>query len=244
MEKAYSVMADYYEYLTYDCDAERWSQYVCNRIKSLVKSGGGIDLGCGTGIITRALHGKGYQVVGIDLNGEMLSNANSFNDGILYLQKDLRKVTEFSDLSFITAVNDVFNYIKPTELQKVLLNFNKMLKIGGALLIDFSSEYKLTKVLGNEPCFFDDEEVSYIWLNKLKGDKLTMEITYFLLDKESGLYSRREEKHIQYVHKTCDIEKAFLSAGFEIIKKEGHLGKKLTDDSHRINFLVKKVKEK
>ena len=63
----------------------------------------------------------------------------------------------------------------------------------------------------------------------------------FLLDKESGLYSRREEKHIQYVHKTCDIEKAFLSAGFEIIKKEGHLGKKLTDDSHRINFLVKKV---
>ena len=142
----------------------------------------------------------------------MLSNAYSYNDGILYLQKDLRKVTEFSNLSFITAVNDVFNYIKPEELEKVLLNFNKMLKLGGAVLIDFSTEYKLTKVLGNEPCFFDDEKVSYIWLNKLKGDKLTMEITYFLLDKKSGLYEKREEKHIQYVHKTCDIEKALIKA--------------------------------
>ena len=244
MEKAYSVMADYYEYLTYDCDTERWSQYICKRIKRYSKNPYGIDLGCGTGIITRALKNAGFFVTGIDNNKEMLSKASLESDGILYIQKDLRRVKEFKSLGFITAVNDVFNYIKQEELVKVFENFNKMLCMGGVVLIDFSSEYKLREVLGDEPCFFDDEEVSYIWLNKMKGDKIEMDISYFLLDKESGLYEKREEKHLQYIHKTEDIINAFKSAGFEIIKTEGHIGKKLTATSHRINFLAKKVKEK
>ena len=50
-----------------------------------------------------------------------------------------------------------------------------------------------------------------------------------------------DEDYCEYIHTEQDIELALKNAGFTILEKRGHLGKKLTPISERINYIVKKI---
>ena len=78
--KAYSAIAGNYEYLQKDYDYNLWSQYVIEKL-SAVPNKTGVDVGAGTGLITRALSKAGFTVTGTDVSYEMLNYATSVTDG-------------------------------------------------------------------------------------------------------------------------------------------------------------------
>ena len=49
---AYSSLAAWFEYLNDDCDYEKWSQYLLEKLKGFSLSVG-VDIGCGGGWFTR-----------------------------------------------------------------------------------------------------------------------------------------------------------------------------------------------
>ena len=85
---AYTGFAKVYDLFMDDIPYEKWCDYVTGLLKEHgVEKGLVLDLGCGTGKLTRMLAGRGYDMIGVDCSGEMLELAAQQNeDGrILYL---------------------------------------------------------------------------------------------------------------------------------------------------------------
>ena len=77
---AYASLAEWFEYLNADCDYEKWSQYLYERLCGLGIAGGrGLDIGCGSGAFTRRLARKGFSMTGYDISAEMLAKAEALS---------------------------------------------------------------------------------------------------------------------------------------------------------------------
>ena len=77
MTDAYTVLAGCYDRLTADVDYERWADYVerhFRRSKRPVRAV--VELGCGTGSLTRLLAERGYAMTAVDLSPDMLAVAD------------------------------------------------------------------------------------------------------------------------------------------------------------------------
>ena len=237
--KAYSAIADNYEYLQKDYDYDLWSQYVIKKL-SLSPNKTGVDVGAGTGLITRALHRAGFIVTGTDVSYEMLNYATSVSDGeIPFIYQKAENFSGFSGLGFVTAVNDVVNYLSQKNAVKFFKKVYSSLSDEGVFIFDVSSEYKLKNVIGNNTFTCEDDAVSYIWNNYLSGDKIYMELTVFTLDKD-GKYIRQDESHVQYIHTKDFLTSTLKEIGFSV-KVEGEYGKRISAKTNRFTFICKKI---
>jgi len=241
-KKAYSVLAKYYEYLTI-CDYEKWSQYLYNQMTENKAGKCGIDVGCGSGYFTRSLKNYGYDVTGADISDEMLSvarqTASSCGMNILFTNQDARYLKTLKVVDFVTAINDLVNYLDATGVDKAFKNINKCLKKGGLFLFDISSEYKLKNIIGNNLFAEDDDKLSYIWFNHLEENCVIMDLSIFIKDGET--YIKREENHIEYIHTQNFIEQMLIKNGFRLIKAESFLGGDIKEDTERIFFVCQKI---
>ena len=95
-----------------------------------------VDLGCGTGVLTDALHKAGYRVLGIDASEEMLGRAKSAYLHIPFLCADATAFTleEKADVIFSNAV---FHWIDKEKQDKLLSCIGENLKPGGMLVCEF-----------------------------------------------------------------------------------------------------------
>ena len=240
--EAYSALARYYEYLMDNCDYEKWSQYVCGEVLKYAPIKNGADCACGSGYFTRALKKAGCSVFGSDVSEEMLTAAKnvSLAEGlnIEYRLQDMTKFKSFTDLGFITVINDGINYLSPSGFIKAVKAFRSALMRGGFLLFDISSEYKLKNVIGNNMFGEDLDDLTYLWFNTLYEDRVKMELTVFARDGE--IYKREDETHVQYVRSVESVRSTLTDNGFEIIEICGKNGEKLTETSERINFLARR----
>ena len=237
---AYNALAKFYEHLQQSENYDKWAKFI---VKSLSKTPNnvGVDVGAGTGLITRALAENGFVVTGTDVSFDMLNEAVNLSDGqIPYIRQSAENFSGFTDLGFVTAVNDVVNYLSPKKVEAFFTKVFNALSSGGVFLFDVSSVYKLKNLLGNETFCMDTDEVSYMWFNTLKKDRVIMDITVFQ-PTDDGLYERFDEKHVKYLHETDFIKVLLFKIGFKSVVVKGHLGSKLTDDSLRIVFLAKKL---
>ena len=75
---AYHELAKSYDRLTNDVDYEATVEFYMQILeREGVKSRTCVDLACGTGSVTEILARKGYEVTGVDMSEEMLTQAMS-----------------------------------------------------------------------------------------------------------------------------------------------------------------------
>ena len=236
MSGAYTSLAEWFEYLNQDCDYEKWSQYLHERLRQAgIARGRGLDIGCGSGGFTRRLHAFGYDMTGFDVSEEMLSRAEMLGGGPQYVLADVRRLKINGRADFAVAVNDCFNYIPPADILKAFRRVAGALRKGGVFLFDVSSEYKLREIVGNNTFCEDREEVAYLWFNRLFADRVEMDITLFAKRKD-GAFERSDEHHVQYIHGEGALRAALAGAGFSCLKTEGALGS--AEDKTRVNFIA------
>ena len=240
--KAYSVLPKYYEYLMADCDYEQWSQYLSCGILRYAPGKSGADVGCGSGVFTRALKRRGFDVYGTDVSPQMLCEAERKNGEtgmqIRYVLQDAVQFRPLKKLDFVTAVTDCFNYLPPERLKTAFRRIRAGLKKGGLLYFDVSSEKKLRNTLADHVFCEDGEDVSYIWFNTLQGDSVKMELTFFTR-QEDGTYLRTEEEHVQYIYSEQALCDMLAAAGFRVLLVEGFLGKENKEDSERLHVFAR-----
>lgn len=236
MANSYSALGRWFEYLNDDCGYEQWSQYLIKTLEKLGAGRRGVDIGCGNGYFTRALIRAGYSVLGVDISPQMLDTAQrlSLKEGVgaEFLLGDITKLKLNGKMDFAVAVNDCLNYVPHGKLQTAFSHVAACLKKGGAFIFDVSSEYKLKNIIGNNMFAEVREDITYIWFNADKGDRVEMDLTVFER-RADGSYVRSDEKHVQYAHTESDIVSALETAGFNV-RVEGHLGKQKLE---RINFI-------
>lgn len=74
--EAYSSFAQVYDLFMDNVPYEEWSRYLISLLKEYqVTDGTVVELGCGTGKMTRLLADAGYDMVGVDNSAEMLEIA-------------------------------------------------------------------------------------------------------------------------------------------------------------------------
>ena len=82
--EAYSSFAQVYDLFMDNVPYEEWSEYVIALLKEeKIEDGLVLDLGCGTGKMTRLLAAAGYDMIGIDNSEEMLEIAREYEYGEL-----------------------------------------------------------------------------------------------------------------------------------------------------------------
>lgn len=237
----YSVLAGFYDTIIKDERYDKWTNYIVSLVKENCSGQTGVDVACGSGIVTLKLKKAGYNVTGVDISEEMLqqAQASARNENLYlpFLRQDMKNLKLFEKVSFITVINDGLNYIKQADLLKTFKSFHKNLKSDGVLIFDVSSSYKLKNVLGNNMYGDDNENLSYIWFNTLRDNKVDLNITFF--KKQGENYIRYEENQTQYVHEVDSVITALNTAGFEIVSVTGEFGEEITNNTERIIFIAK-----
>jgi SAM-dependent methyltransferase len=108
------------------------------RLAGLVKDRGTIcDMGCGPGHVTRFLHARGGNIVGLDLSPRMIARARSLNPGIPFYEGNMLAL-DFKDsaLAGITAFYAIVN-IPADSLPQVFREMFRVLRQEGLLLLAF-----------------------------------------------------------------------------------------------------------
>lgn len=219
---AYTGFAEVYDLFMDDIPYGEWCEYVAGLLAEHgIQDGLLLDLGCGTGKLTRRLADRGFDMIGIDLSEEMLEIAREKSDPeqILYLMQDMREFELYGTVRAIVSICDSMNYLMGyEELVQVLGLANNYLDPGGIFLFDMNTLYKYETLLGEQTIAENREEGSFIWENYYDEEERInqYDLTLFIR-QEGGLYRKYEETHYQYAFDLKEVEQAVREAGMELV---------------------------
>ena len=110
---AYTDFAKAYSLIMQDIPYDKWEKFILKTLKKYgIRDGLVLDLGCGTGEMTRRLKNAGYDMIGVDVSAEMLLRATECDsEGILYLNQDMREFELYGTVRAIVSVCDSMNYL-------------------------------------------------------------------------------------------------------------------------------------
>ncbi|MCR4792826.1 MAG: methyltransferase domain-containing protein [Lachnospiraceae bacterium] len=203
------------------------------------------DLACGTGIVTRKLFDKGYDVFGIDISSEMLTRAYESDEGrgIMYLNQDICELDLYSTIGTAICVCDSLNYLlSDEELQSAFDGVSNFLYPGGIFIFDCNTSFKYRESIGESTIAEAGEDVSFIWDNYYDEEENVNEcdLTLFI-KREDGLYERAEETHLQRGIEKEDIENLALRSGLEIVLiSDSDTGSEVNPETERLYAVLRK----
>lgn len=254
---AYEIFSHVYDTFMEDVPYDAWCRQLHRKMLQYgIDSGLVLDLGCGTGQMTRRFRDLGYDMIGADRSADMLEIAmeqeyrnpsqgiqeNPAAAGrILYLNQDMRAFELYGTVRAVISVCDCMNYVTdPKDLLQVFRLVNNYLDPGGIVLFDMNTPYKYRQIIGNATIAENREHESFIWENHFDpaAGINQYDVTFFI-EEEEGWYRRYEEQHIQRAYETAEVEALLTRAGLavrEVLDAEGL--KPVTAETQRILYLA------
>jgi SAM-dependent methyltransferase len=96
-----------------------------------------LDAGCGTGRVGRELARRGIDVVGVDLDANMLETARRKAPGVEWLLADLVSVDLHRSFDAIVLAGNVMIFLAPGSEPAVVANLARHLTPGGHIIAGF-----------------------------------------------------------------------------------------------------------
>lgn len=265
--QAYMGFAQVYDMFMDNVPYEEWSEYLISLLEEYeVKDGLVLELGCGTGKMTRLLAKHGYDMIGVDNASEMLqiameqaedeqqaSDQERITDGgqselevqctnILYLCQDMREFELYGTVKAVVSICDSMNYILEEEdLLTVFRLVNNYLDPGGVFIFDLNTIYKYSELLGETTICENREEGSFIWENYYDEEEQINEydLTLFI-QEENELFRKYEETHYQRGYELENIQRLLLEAGMEFVTAyDAFTRESPKEDSERIYVIAR-----
>ena len=242
--EAYTGFAQVYDTFMDNVPYDEWGEYLVSLLKKYgVEDGLVLDMGCGTGAMTRYLDAHGYDMTGIDLSEEMLTIAKEKSSpDILYLLQDMREFELYGTMRAAVSVCDSMNYILEEEdLLQVFSLVNNYLDPGGLFIFDMNTIHKYRDVIGDTTIAEDREDGSFIWENSYDEETgiNTYELALFI-PREDGLYEKDEEVHYQRAYSLEKIKELIGKAGMELLAVyDAYTLEPPKEDSGRLTFVVR-----
>ena len=249
----YEEFARIYDELMEDVPYRAWADYLTGYLKAHgIGEGLVLDLGCGTGTLTRLLSGEGYDMIGADCSDAMLQiaaekSADAICTGesdILWLQQDMRSFELYGTVRAMVSACDSMNYMLTSDdLLQVFKLANNYLDPGGLFLFDMNTAYKYREILGDKTFAQSLPDCAYIWENSwFEEEKINQyELTLFIRESESGhaLYDRYEEIHMQRAWDIDEVKELIGKAGMKFVEVlDAYTGRSVSDTSERVLFVA------
>ncbi|SER46441.1 class I SAM-dependent DNA methyltransferase [Lachnobacterium bovis] len=243
--EAYTSFAQVYDMFMDNVSYEQWTDFIYEQLhKHGIIEGKILDLGCGTGKITRLLSKKGYDLVGVDSSIEMLEVAANRNDSdIMYLHQNIIDMDLYSDFKAAYSTCNCLNYIlEETDLYNVFQSVYEHLENKGLFIFDLNTEYKYKEILQDNTYAENREDGSFIWDNYYDEESGVNEyqLALFIKEKEN-LYRKFEEVHFQKAYSLELIKKLLETNGFTILEiKDEYSNEDAMEDSEIVTFVAQK----
>jgi SAM-dependent methyltransferase len=185
-----------------------------------------LDLGCGTGNLSKRFAGAGFDVLGVDLSEDMLSIAAEKCAGldIRFIKQDIRKLDLYGTVNVTVAAFDVLNHLTDlTDLRDCFKKVYLFTEPGGVFLFDYNTIYYHEEVLASNTFNYDYDDFFCSWENDCDDDyKVTMNINVF--EKTGDLYRRFNETIIEKTFKKETIIELLTECGFTVEIKDFYTG--------------------
>lgn len=219
--EAYTEFAQVYDRFMDNVPYEAWCEGISKILTEHgISEGLVLDLGCGTGTMTRLLRQKGYDMIGVDASAEMLEIARNHPDeGILYLQQDMREFELYGTVAAVVCVCDSLNYLLEEEdLAEVFSLVHNYLDQNGVFIFDMNTIHKYRDLIGDATICENREEGSFIWENYFDAGTRINEyaLTLFIREQEE-LYRKYEEFHYQKAYEIPQVIRLLEAAGLEFV---------------------------
>ena len=246
---SYQRFALYYDMLTRNIDYNAHADYYD---KIILQNGGKkgilLDLACGTGSLSEAMARKGYDVIGVDLSDEMLSQAldKKFESklNIQYLKQDMCRLDMYGTVDVTICALDSLNHLPDINHIKRCIDRVSLFSNPDALFIfDVNTIYKHKEILSNNTFVYDTEEVYCIWQNTYSSSDNSVDIDLVFFEKEMDVYKRYEENFKEISLEADSYVKMCEEAGMQVIGIYDYLSfDKPRDNSEKITFVARKVR--
>lgn len=240
---AYTSFAQVYDLFMDNVPYEEWCDYLEEQLhKEGIRDGLILDLGCGTGKMTRIMAKKGYDMIGVDNSMEMLDIArDNSDDNILYLLQDMQEFELYGTVRAVYCACDSLNYItSEEEILSVFQLVNNYLDPKGLFIFDINTPYKYKELLSDYTFAENREESSFIWENYFDEESGINEYDLTLFIKEGEYFSRFQENHYQKSYSLDTILALLEQAGMKVEGMyDGYTLEPPQEDSERITIIAR-----
>ena len=245
--EAYTDFAQVYDLFMDNVPYEEWCSYIRAILSEYgIEDGILLDLGCGTGKMTRLMADAGFDMIGLDASMEMLEIAREQEDGtrakdILNLLQDMREFELYGTVRAVYSACDCLNYILEEEdLLRVFQLVNNYLDPQGLFIFDINTPYKYQTLLAENTFAESREESSFIWENYYDTDSCINEYDLTIFVKEGELFRRFCEVHYQRCYLLETIQSLLAEAGMELVAcYDGYSRQPVRQDSERITIVAR-----
>lgn len=183
------------------------------------QSGLVIDLGCGGGILSRALVDGRYEVLGIDFSPAMISIARERVPGARFEVGSILSA-ELTECVAVAAIGECLNYLfdashSMSAIDDLFHRIRDVLKTGGILLFDVAGPGRVPAG-GPRRGFVEGSDWAVLFESEEDQDSqiLTRRITTF---RQVGrLYRRGHETHRQRLIPRDKVQTTLRALGFDV----------------------------
>ena len=220
---AYHALAASYDRLTNDVDYEATVEFYMEilRREGLVPRTC-VDLACGTGSVTKILAEKGYDVIGVDMSEEMLTEAfqkvQDMENPPRFICQPLQELYLPRGVDMAVCALDSLDYItNPDDCAEAIRRTYKALNPGGIFIFDVNTPEKLRDMDGQ--VFLDeDDDVYCVWRGEFDEQINICTYAMDLFQREGNVWQRSYEEHCEYAYSEPQLRAYLKAAGFTHIE--------------------------
>ena len=209
-EALYQKFAPYYDIIYADKKYQKEVNFIDTIIKKHNQGKSIIDLACGTGNHARLLVKKGYSVVGVDKNKQVLKLAKKKVAQAEFKQGDMRTFNLKKKFDAVLCLFTAINYnLTMANLVKSLQNFKRNLKEGGVIIFDSPLHSPQTYMSAD----FLPQDVITLYVNR-DINKIREVLIYWISKKNKKIKVLKDIHQIRF-YSLKELSAAIQKAGLK-----------------------------
>ena len=220
---AYHNLAASYDRLTNDVDYEVTVAFYEEILKREgLRPRTVVDMACGTGSVSEILARKGYEVTGVDLSEEMLTEAMmktmDMENHPMFSCQNLRDLRLPRAVDMAVCALDSLDYITdPADCEAAIRRAWKVLNPGGIFIFDVNTPEKL-RAMDGQMFIDEDDDVFCVWRGEFDEETNICSYGMDLFQREGEKWVRSFEEHQEYAYSQAQLTEYLKKAGFTNIE--------------------------
>lgn len=223
-QELYRKYAGYYDLIYNWMDYPGEADFIKKAVSHHKKSGGNelLDVACGTGGHALFLQDD-FQILGVDINPEMLDLAREKLPRVNFIQSDMKKLDLGLKFDVIICLFSAINYhTHLEELEETFQRFYQHLHVGGVLLFDLGfclENWEEGRMLVDAVV---EGELQLARISQSRLQDGVFNANFVFLIKEEGKVDFEVDQHQIGVFPTLKVQDVLCEMGFECYIYNGY----------------------